>query len=95
MSGEQKIVVLTGGVGSERDVSLASGSSLYQSLQKDFPADLVEINEENLPPHLDPLTDVIFPAVHGTFGEDGSLQQLWRTVDLSMRAVVLSRAGFV
>lgn len=76
MSGEQKIVVLTGGVGSERDVSLASGSSMHQSLQKYFPADLVEINEEKLPPHLDPLTDVIFPAVHGTFGEDGSLQQL-------------------
>ena len=75
MSGEQKIVVLTRGVGSEREV-FGIRKFIHQSLQKYFPADLVVLNEEKLPQHLNPLTDVIFPAIHGTFGEDGSLQEL-------------------
>ena len=76
MRSTPKLVILSGGVGPEREVSLASGSSLYKALRDHYPVRLVELNEEALPGSLCASQDVVFPAVHGTFGEDGSLQAL-------------------
>ncbi|MDG1139029.1 MAG: D-alanine--D-alanine ligase [Opitutales bacterium] len=70
------ITVLSGGVGPERDVSLASGSAVSDALRKNFSVDLVDIDEAKVPAFLDPNNTVIFPVIHGTFGEDGRLQSL-------------------
>ena len=76
MSDSPKIAVLCGGFGAERDVSLASGQALADALEQDFLVDLIDLREAALPSELDPSNTVVFPVVHGTFGEDGTLQML-------------------
>lgn len=76
MSDLPKIAVLSGGFGAERDVSLASGQALADALEQDFLVDLIDLREAALPSELDPSNTVVFPVVHGTFGEDGTLQML-------------------
>ena len=70
------ITVLSGGVGPERDVSLASGSAVTDALRRNYSVDLVDIDEAIVPSFLDPGKTIIFPVIHGTFGEDGTLQTL-------------------
>jgi len=71
-----KVTILHGGIGPERDVSLASGKALAEALQLHYPVDLLDLNKAELPPELDPHETVIFSVIHGTFGEDGSLQKM-------------------
>ena len=73
---EPRIAVLCGGISSEREVSLASGHAVAEALRQNFNVDLFEINSDALPDGLNPETTVVFPALHGGFGEDGALQNL-------------------
>ena len=73
---DPRIVVLLGGVSAERDVSLHSGRSVVRALQDSFPVFAVDLQEADLPPGMFPERDVIFPGLHGTFGEDGAIQSL-------------------
>ena len=71
-----KIVVLKGGPSSEREISLKSGSAVAEAL-RDGGHSVTEIDITNrslpvLPEH----TDVVFPVLHGEFGEDGEIQSL-------------------
>ena len=76
MNKEPSITVFAGGIGPERDVSLATGAALTESLVKSFQTSMIDLTEEALPAGLDPTETIIFPAIHGTFGEDGELQTL-------------------
>jgi D-alanine-D-alanine ligase-like ATP-grasp enzyme len=71
-----RVTVLRGGPGPERAVSLASGEAVAAALRRRghqvFEAD---IGPDNLAA-LDHAADVVFPALHGTFGEDGVLQAI-------------------
>ncbi|NUN50428.1 MAG: D-alanine--D-alanine ligase [Candidatus Brocadiae bacterium] len=69
-----RVAVLAGGPGSEREVSRRSGTAAHASLAAaGFPADLVLIDAA-LP---EPFPwDVAFLALHGSFGEDGTIQLL-------------------
>jgi D-alanine-D-alanine ligase len=69
-----RIVVLYGGVGAERDVSLRSGHALIEVLSKSFKVEGIELNAAEIPASLDLSQAVVFPALHGRFGEDGTLQ---------------------
>ena len=71
-----RVTVLSGGIGSEREVSLASGQALADALDGNFSVDLVDLREAVVPAELNPMETVVFPIVHGTFGEDGTLQGL-------------------
>jgi D-alanine-D-alanine ligase len=71
-----QVIVLYGGVGSERDVSLRSGANMVAALESHFPVVGVELKEAALPDNLDPRQVIVFPALHGEFGEDGTLQAL-------------------
>lgn len=71
------VAVLSGGTSFEREVSLSSGKRVAEAL-RDLGRDLIEIDLDN---HLvDTLTDtsvtVVFLALHGKAGEDGSIQRL-------------------
>jgi D-alanine-D-alanine ligase len=77
------VAVLMGGIGSEREVSLQSGKCVAQALQQagmtvivnDITPDAIEIlNDRSI--------DVFFPALHGQFGEDGRLQQIFEDKSL-------------
>lgn len=72
-----KVCVLTGGIGSEREVSIQSGNCVAEGLEKGgvnvVVADITPDNMEIL--SRDDI-DVFFIALHGKFGEDGQLQQI-------------------
>lgn len=70
------ITVLYGGVGPEREVSLASGPAVVDGLSRQFDVRGIDVRERALPPSLDPVEGVVFPILHGEFGEDGGLQTL-------------------
>lgn len=76
MAEKETIVVLDGGVGPEREVSLRTGEAVAGALAKRFPVERVRLDEEALPAALDARDTVVFPALHGDFGEDGRLQEL-------------------
>lgn len=71
-----RVTVLAGGPGAERQVSLASGQAVAQALRRrGHEVLLADIGPDDLSA-LDRPADVIFPALHGTFGEDGRVQRL-------------------
>ncbi len=89
-----KVVVLSGGRSSEHDVSLASGESVAAGLEEAghepvrvlierdgrwlCDGELVELRPtEGLLG-----ADAVFPALHGPFGEDGSIQGLLEVLDV-------------
>lgn len=76
MKREPVITVLFGGVGPEREISLVSGRSLLTALEGQFPLRGVELTTAELPAGLNPEETVVFPALHGEFGEDGQIQAL-------------------
>lgn len=70
------ITVLSGGMGEERDVSLTTGRAISHALRDRFPVSLIDLEQTALPPDLDGSNTIVFPSIHGTFGEDGTLQGL-------------------
>lgn len=78
----ESIVVLYGGVGSEREVSLVSGEAIAQALATNFKVELLRLDAEALPESIDGKRSVVFPALHGAFGEDGRLQALLEAADI-------------
>ncbi|HMO26726.1 MAG TPA: hypothetical protein PKB10_10695, partial [Tepidisphaeraceae bacterium] len=77
-----KITVLSGGPGDEREISLISGESVATGL-RDSGHDVFvsDIGPDDLSA-LDRPADVIFPVLHGQFGESGELQQEMEARDL-------------
>jgi D-alanine-D-alanine ligase len=72
-----KVAVLTGGIGSERDISLQSGKCVAEALKEaGFKVVTADIQPDNLEILDDKSINVFFPALHGIFGEDGQLQQI-------------------
>ena len=70
----KKIAVLMGGPGSERKVSLASGSGVANALRK-LGAEVTEVDVTDANFVLPAGVEVAFNAIHGTFGEDGQVQR--------------------
>jgi D-alanine-D-alanine ligase len=71
----QKIAVLMGGPGSERDVSLATGRGVSKALRSAGNEVIdVDVRDEDFPLPKD--VDLAFNCIHGTFGEDGQLQKI-------------------
>lgn len=70
------IVVLYGGIGSEREVSLRSGEAIAQALATRFEVERLRLDAEILPESIQADRSIVFPALHGQFGEDGQLQSL-------------------
>ena len=72
---DKKILVLYGGISSEREISIETGKSILQSLLDmnlnakgiDFKFDKFDIFDKENP-------DIVFIALHGKGGEDGRLQ---------------------
>jgi D-alanine-D-alanine ligase len=91
----KKIAVLMGGPGSERDVSLATGRGVSKALRS-LGAEVVDVDvhDENFALPKD--VDLAFITIHGTFGEDGQLQEILeeRGVPYTGDGVEASRAAF-
>jgi D-alanine-D-alanine ligase len=90
-----KVAVLAGGRSSEHEISLSSGRAVRDGLlAAGHEAIWVEIGRDGAwrnggePLSLTPATgllgaDVVFPVLHGPFGEDGSVQGLLETLDVA------------
>ena len=83
-----KVMVLTGGVGPEREVSLTTGKALAKTLEKTYSVHLEDLCSEELPMDINNEETIVFPAIHGTFGEDGRLQKL-----LEDKGIIYSGSG--
>ena len=71
----KKIAVLMGGPGSERDVSLATARGVAKALRsRGAEVFEIDVRDENFELPRD--IDLAFLTIHGTFGEDGQLQQI-------------------
>ena len=78
-----KVAVLAGGIGSERDISIQSGRCVAEALKEaGFEVVTADIRPDNLEILNDKSIDVFFPALHGKFGEDGRLQQIFENRSL-------------
>ncbi|MDR2372211.1 MAG: D-alanine--D-alanine ligase [Puniceicoccales bacterium] len=80
----KKVAILSGGGStSEREVSLRSGQAVFEALRVQMECELFELREDCLPGDLDSEKSVIFPLIHGEFGEDGQLQRLLEWAEFS------------
>ncbi|GIK98587.1 MAG: D-alanine--D-alanine ligase [Alphaproteobacteria bacterium] len=77
MTATKRVVVLMGGASAERQVSLASGAECAKGLRA-AGYEVVEVDAGRdvaaLAKALNPRPDVVFNALHGRYGEDGSVQ---------------------
>src|SRR4051794_9854170 len=71
----KKIAVLMGGPGSERDVSIATGQGVAKALRS-LGAEVTEVDVKGADFQLPAGVELAFIAIHGTFGEDGQVQQI-------------------
>lgn len=76
MNRDLHVVVLMGGWSSERDVSLTSGKGVADALRERGWSNVTELDmDRNVAARLTELKpDVVFNALHGTPGEDGTVQ---------------------
>ena len=87
-----RVAVVYGGRSGEHEISLRSAQSIRRALDPDrYKVIEYFISHEGkwrprpiLPePHGNPEIDVVFPVLHGTFGEDGTMQGLLDLADLA------------
>jgi len=71
----KKIAVLLGGPGPEREVSLRSGTAVARALRS-LGALVQEIDVKDSSLSLPKSIDLAYNMIHGTFGEDGQIQQI-------------------
>ncbi|MFN2622304.1 MAG: D-alanine--D-alanine ligase [Chthoniobacterales bacterium] len=71
----KKIAVLMGGPGSERAVSLATGRGVVKALRS-LGCDVTDVDVRGADFTLPDDIELAFLTIHGTFGEDGQLQQI-------------------
>jgi D-alanine-D-alanine ligase len=72
-----RVAVLYGGISAEREVSLATGRQVIAALAASgYDVTAIEVGPDlrALLAALDPAPDVVFNALHGRFGEDGTIQ---------------------
>lgn len=76
-----KVTLLSGGFSAEREVSLKSGAAVKKALlELGYKVQDLDLTLERVPRLIDDVTefgaDVVFIALHGPFGEDGTVQGL-------------------
>lgn len=84
MASKLKVALLMGGLSGERDVSLASGREVFENLSParyevtvfDPATDLSKLMAESKN------FDLAFPALHGRYGEDGTIQGFLELIKL-------------
>jgi D-alanine-D-alanine ligase len=74
MAGKLEITVMLGGPSAEREVSLRSGAAVAAALCS-LGHEVYEVDPRDESWVLPRGTDVVFLALHGTYGEDGTVQQ--------------------
>ncbi len=77
-----KVLILMGGESPEREVSLRSGKAIYDSLvNSDYEVLTLDLTRESLSKVIEIDPDVVFIALHGKKGEDGTVQGFLELLD--------------
>jgi len=79
MTGPLNITVMLGGPSAEREVSLRSGAAVARALRS-LGHHVRELDPGDETWQLPTPTDVVFLALHGTYGEDGTVQRRLETM---------------
>ena len=84
MDKDLKVLVICGGISSEREVSLRSGKAIYDALiRKGYSnAELFDLNRDNVSDILRKKPDMVFLGLHGKGGEDGTIQGFLELADI-------------
>ena len=79
-----KIGVIMGGISSEREISLKSGEQVLLNLNRDKYEEIVPIIIDSKSEVVEKIKgiDFAFLALHGKFGEDGTIQGLLETIGI-------------
>jgi D-alanine-D-alanine ligase len=86
---QKKIGVLMGGLSSEREISLRSGTAVLQSLERSgYQAVSIDGDRHVVERLRDEAVEIAFIALHGRWGEDGTIQGL-----LEMLAIPYTGSG--
>ena len=71
------VVVLAGGLSPERDVSLRSGRRVRDALEEaGVDARIADADASLIPALLADPPTAVFPAIHGSYGEDGAIREI-------------------
>ena len=78
-----KIGVIMGGISSEREISLNSGKSIVENINKDkYEVEAIVIDKkEDIVTKVKGI-DFALLALHGQFGEDGTVQAVLQTLGI-------------
>jgi D-alanine-D-alanine ligase len=80
---KEKITVLMGGTSAERDVSLDSGKACAKALTElGFDVTSLDAKDDFIEKLIKNKPDKVFNALHGRFGEDGSIQGLLEHLEI-------------
>jgi len=93
MTSFHRIAVLMGGRSAEREVSLSSGKGVMQALEQEgFDPVSVDPGEDLMGQLRDAKPDAVFNALHGRFGEDGTVQGIleWMRIPYTHSGVLTS-----
>lgn len=79
-----KVGVIMGGISSEREISLQSGEQVLLNLNKDKYEEIIPIIIDSKSEVVEKIKgiDFAFLALHGKFGEDGTIQGLLETMGI-------------
>lgn len=80
-----RVVVLAGGLSHERDVSLRSGRRVADALRSvGVDVSVHDVDADLVPALLQLQPDVVWPLLHGTSGEDGSVRDIVQMLGLRL-----------
>jgi D-alanine-D-alanine ligase len=84
INGRSAVLVLMGGPDAEREVSLLSGGAVAQALRECGRFDVIEqvVDEPSAEELAARGGDVVFPVLHGPWGEGGALQEILDAVGM-------------
>ncbi|MCA9303826.1 MAG: D-alanine--D-alanine ligase [Phycisphaerales bacterium] len=78
-----RVLVLGGGPDAEREISLKSSGAVHKAcLESGFDAELVIVDRPSMDDVRSWVDAVVFPVLHGRFGEGGELQAMMEEADI-------------
>ena len=75
----KKILILSGGISQEKDISILSANHVYETIKNKLTTKILDVSDnaqELLTKIQKYRPDVIFNCLHGNFGEDGQIQSI-------------------
>ena len=83
MKSKKHVAFLMGGLSNEREVSINSGNACYDAINKEkYHASKIIVDKNFYDKILTVKPDICFNALHGSFGEDGTIQSFLNKIEM-------------